>query len=120
MDDPRVAESLAERRIREAMARGEFDHLPGAGSPIPGAGTADDDLWWVRNWIDRQRRNQQVLDEARRLEESLGPIWMLPTETEVREAVAELKRGREETCDVEDVLSTWRAMAGGRRRLNSR
>ena len=25
---------LAERRIREAIAQGEFDHLPGAGKPL--------------------------------------------------------------------------------------
>ena len=26
---------LAEQRIREAMERGEFDHLPGRGKPLP-------------------------------------------------------------------------------------
>lgn len=33
-------EQLAERRIEEAIARGQFDHLPGAGRPLP----AEDDL----------------------------------------------------------------------------
>ncbi|HHJ38220.1 MAG: hypothetical protein AXA67_01000 [Methylothermaceae bacteria B42] len=28
-------ERLAEKRIEEAMAKGEFDHLPGAGKPLP-------------------------------------------------------------------------------------
>ncbi len=32
-------ERIAEERIQEAMARGEFDHLPGAGKPLP-----EDDL----------------------------------------------------------------------------
>ncbi len=27
--------SIAERRIQEAMARGEFDNLPGKGQPLP-------------------------------------------------------------------------------------
>jgi len=29
-----VFDRLAEERIREAQARGEFDHLPGAGAPL--------------------------------------------------------------------------------------
>ena len=49
------AESVAERRIRQAMERGEFDDLPGAGKPIPGAGQPDDPLWWFRKWVERER-----------------------------------------------------------------
>ena len=48
-------ESLPERLIREAIEAGEFDALPGAGKPIPGAGVPDDDLWWVREWLKRNR-----------------------------------------------------------------
>ena len=29
-----ILASIAERKIREAMARGEFDNLPGKGKPI--------------------------------------------------------------------------------------
>lgn len=50
--DPRF-ESLPERLIREAIEAGEFDDLPGEGKPLPGAGTADDELWWVRQWLKR-------------------------------------------------------------------
>jgi len=55
MWDRTIPESLAERRIREAIRAGEFDDLPETGQPIPGAGTRDDDLWWVRSWIERNR-----------------------------------------------------------------
>jgi len=48
-------ESLSERLIREAIEAGEFDDLPGAGKPLPDAGMADDDLWWVREWLKRNR-----------------------------------------------------------------
>ena len=41
--------------IREAIEKGEFDDLPGEGSPIPGAGRVDDELWWVRRWVERNR-----------------------------------------------------------------
>ncbi len=46
-------ESLPERLIREAIEAGEFDDLPGQGRPLPGAGTHDDDTWWVRGWLER-------------------------------------------------------------------
>ena len=49
-------EANIDRLIREAMEAGEFDDLPGAGRPIPGAGTVDDDLWWVREWVKRNRQ----------------------------------------------------------------
>lgn len=45
--------SLAERLIQEAIEAGDFDDLPGAGKPLPGAGKHDDDLWWVRAWLRR-------------------------------------------------------------------
>ncbi len=48
-----------DRIVREAMERGEFDELPGRGEPIPGAGTRDDDLWWVRTWIQRNREAEE-------------------------------------------------------------
>jgi hypothetical protein len=46
-------EQLVDRLIREAMERGDFDSLRGAGRPIPGAGTKDDAGWWIRDWIKR-------------------------------------------------------------------
>lgn len=48
-------ESLPDRLIREAIERGEFDHPEGEGKPLPDAGTRDDELWWVRNWVRRNR-----------------------------------------------------------------
>jgi hypothetical protein len=52
---PDSIETFADRLIREAMAAGEFDDLPGKGNPIPGAGTRDDAGWWIRNWLERNR-----------------------------------------------------------------
>ncbi len=48
-------ESLPERLIREAIEAGQFDDLPGVGKPLPGAGAPDDDLWWVREWVERNQ-----------------------------------------------------------------
>jgi hypothetical protein len=52
--------SPAERIIREAIDAGAFDDLPGQGKPIPGAGRPDDDMWWVRRWIERNRDVDQA------------------------------------------------------------
>jgi hypothetical protein len=49
-----------ERAIRFAMEAGEFDDLPGEGKPIPGVGQVDDDLWWVRGWLRRNRDDDQA------------------------------------------------------------
>ncbi len=46
-------ERLVDRLVREAMEKGDFDDLPGQGKPIPGAGTVDDDGWWIRDWVKR-------------------------------------------------------------------
>ena len=46
-------ESVVERRIKEAMERGEFDDLPGTGAPLPDAGQPYDELWWVKKWLQR-------------------------------------------------------------------
>lgn len=54
---PDSIESYTDRLIREAMERGEFDDLPGLGDPIPGAGTKDDDGWWIRSWLERNRES---------------------------------------------------------------
>lgn len=53
--DPDKVETIADRMIREAIEAGDFDELPGTGRPIPSKGTVDDDMWWVRSWLDRNR-----------------------------------------------------------------
>jgi hypothetical protein len=44
---------MVERLIEEAIARGEFDGLPGQGKPL----LFDDDGpgWWVRQYVERMR-----------------------------------------------------------------
>ena len=69
--DPRYIPSLADRRIREAMEKGEFDDLPGAGKPIPDLEDGYDPEWWTKQWVKRQglsREELTALLEARREE----------------------------------------------------
>jgi len=53
-------ESWIDRQIREAMERGEFDNLPGAGKPIPDLDKATDELWWIR----QKMRSEGLSTEA--------------------------------------------------------
>jgi Domain of unknown function (DUF1992) len=46
---------VIENAIQQAIRRGEFDDLPGAGKPLPGlTGTHDPD-WWIRRKIEREK-----------------------------------------------------------------
>ena len=49
-----ILDILAERRIREALARGELDGLPGAGKPIADLDEPQDELTWLRKWMKRE------------------------------------------------------------------
>jgi hypothetical protein len=42
-------------QIRQAMERGDFDNLPGAGKPIRGIGGTHDPGWWVKGLIEREK-----------------------------------------------------------------
>ena len=42
-------------QISEAMARGDFDNLPGAGKPLKNLGTQHDPDWWIKQLIEREQ-----------------------------------------------------------------
>ncbi len=89
---PAMRRHLVERRIVEAMERGEFDNLPGAGKPIhieipP---HKNEDLWWV---LKIMRQANVVPDEIRyrkQIDELLERIDVARDEGQVVRAVREL------------------------------
>ena len=126
--EPRV-----ERLIREAQERGEFDDLPGAGRPLPGAGEPYDENWWIRNLVRRENL-AGALSPALALRKESEDLNRLvadkPTEESVRAFVEDLnERIREarrtggtgpmllllRTHDVEKVVAAWRRARAGRR-----
>ena len=44
-----------DQQVRQAMARGDFDDLPGAGKPIKDLGASHDPDWWVKKLIEREK-----------------------------------------------------------------
>jgi hypothetical protein len=101
-------ESWVEKQIRDAMARGDFEALPGAGKPLPGAGVPDEDDWWVRSLLRRGEADTEAMlppemllrKEIDRLPET---VRGLRTEAEVRAAVEKLNA---------QVRQSWRGPAG--------
>jgi len=47
--------AIVDKSIEQAIRRGEFNDLPGAGKPIPGLGATHDPDWWIRRKIERER-----------------------------------------------------------------
>ena len=119
-------ESLAEQRIREAQAEGEFDNLPGFGQPIPGIDQPHDELWWVKEKLKREQLSRlppalELRMDVQKLLERLGTI---ETEYQVRQEVASLnERIRKANLgpswgppvdalplDIDEVLMQWQAL----------
>ena len=120
-------ETWIDRQIREAADRGEFDNLPGSGKPIPGRGEADDELWWVKQYIRREGLSIETLlptplrlrKEVERLPETVADLH---TEQAVRDVVNKLNLRIMDwlrapsgpqvlllPVDVADVVRQWRA-----------
>lgn len=123
-------ESWVERQIRVAQERGEFDNLPGAGQPIPHLGD-DDELWWVKNKLRREGLSTEALlppslQLRREVQRVPHTVADLPTESAVREVVADLNRRIAahllapsgplvpvHTVDADEAVAAWRASRGG-------
>ena len=55
-----IAETIAERKIREAMAEGAFDNLPGRGKPIEDIEEYREPGWWAARAIEEERNRHDV------------------------------------------------------------
>lgn len=82
-------ESFVERQIKEAQERGEFEALPGAGKPLPGLDKPYDELWWVKNLMEREQLSvlPPALELKRDVERDLERALALSNEAGVRQAV---------------------------------
>lgn len=47
--------SWVDQQVRVAMAKGEFDDLPGAGKPIKDLGKEHDPDWWIKRLVEREQ-----------------------------------------------------------------
>jgi hypothetical protein len=120
-------ESWVDRQIREATERGEFNNLPGAGKPIPGAGQPYDELWWVKGLMRREGLSGEgalppALRLSKEIEDLPGRVRRLRSERAVRDTVARLNEriaewlrnptgpyARISLVDVDSVVEEWRS-----------
>lgn len=114
-------ENWIDRQIREAMERGEFDNLPGAGRPLD-LDTSED--WWIRAKMKAENLDAVLpgpLALRREVDGIRGAVADCRTEAEVRERCEALNERirehyrRPETgrrilvrlVDVEAVVAHW-------------
>lgn len=120
-------------QIKQAMARGEFDNLPGAGKPIKNLGTQHDPDWWIKQLIEREKISG-ILPPALQLRkddaELDGRLDRHTAESEVRRILEEFNarvmKARYTPVDgpplvtmpraVETEVDAWRARRTARRR----
>jgi len=89
--------SWIDQQINEAAERGAFDHLPGAGKPLPRRDETDAGQAWLRDYLRREGVPAEEMlpaplrlrKEAERLAES---VPAMRSEQEVREAVTDLNQ----------------------------
>ncbi|WP_109211753.1 MULTISPECIES: DUF1992 domain-containing protein [Microbacterium] len=117
--------AVVETAIQQAIRRGEFDDLPGAGKPIPGLGETHDPDWWIRRKIETEQLTGlgppalMLRVENAELDAKLDE---LSREDEVRDALEDFNRRVIEarrqllggppvvtpTREVEDEVAAWR------------
>jgi hypothetical protein len=118
--------SWVDKQINEAVERGAFDNLPGAGKPLPKRPGTDDGQAWLRDYLRREGVSAEELlptplklrKEIERLTET---VQDLRSEQEVREVARDLNRRILEwrripvgsplflpLLDADALVSTWR------------
>ena len=85
-------ESWIDKQVREARERGEFNDLPGTGKPLTGLDHPHDDLWWVKQWLQREDLRVTPPTIALKLEVEALPerLARLGRESDVRQVIEEV------------------------------
>lgn len=114
-----------EEQVQEAIARGDFDDLPGAGRPLRLRDTRPG--WWARRKAGQIRAQELREDLARRVRRLEDGLWVLEDEDSVRRQVEAINRQIDainsrlapddplERLEAERLIRTWRKMYRARR-----
>ena len=81
-------------QVRQAIERGDFDDLPGAGKPIQDLGDHHDPNWWVKKLVEREHVALLPPSVALRKEDAEleGVLDKLNVESEVRRHVEDFNQ----------------------------
>lgn len=86
-------ERWIERQISEAIERGDFDGLPGAGRPIADLDARRDEMAWIRDKLRRERAAPPpppAIQIRIDVDAALASLGSLTTEEQVRSLVEHL------------------------------
>lgn len=123
-----VFEGWVDRQVREAIERGEFDDLPGAGKPIANLDDRDEN-WWIKAKLEHEGIKAPLpnaLALRREVEEIQRTLADVRSEQQARQIIEDLNsRVRElylhrdrgplivvRTLPVEPTLKAWRRWRG--------
>jgi hypothetical protein len=124
--------AFIETAIQQAIRRGEFDNLPGAGKPLEDLGSHHDPDWWIRRKIETENLTGLGPPALRLRVENLeldSQLDLEPSETRVREVLDDFNRrvidARRQlqggppvvtpTRDVEAEVRAWRERRAARK-----
>lgn len=86
-------ESWIDKQIREAQERGEFDDLPSAGKPLPGAGEPLEEDWWIKRKVREEEGTAGLppsLVLRRQAETAKACALAAPADAEARAIIEEM------------------------------
>lgn len=113
---------LVEQQIAQAMARGEFDDLPGAGRPIADLDRQRQPGWFAENLVRRERSRVLHGDTTDELARRRAAFWRATSIDELRGLVLEANKliastnprlepdDRLELVDLRSTAATWRSV----------
>ncbi|MFZ4719946.1 MAG: DUF1992 domain-containing protein [Ilumatobacteraceae bacterium] len=122
-------ESAVEQQIKDGIARGEFDALPGRGKPIEGLSGDHDEDWWLKAKLRAERLSYlpPTIRIRKEVEEAREAMAAASNESVVRRIVDDInvkirdinRRGAEGppstvmVLDPEAEVARWRAAQTG-------
>jgi len=84
----RLIHTWVDQQIQQAIARGDFDDLPGAGKPVVGLGEEHDPDWWLKKLVERE--HLVVLPASIQLRKDDAELDALLDEQQTERAAREL------------------------------
>src|SRR5207248_546242 len=87
-------ESWVDLQIRDARERGEFDNLPATGRRIASMELSDDENWWIKQLVRREKLSvlPPSLQLRKDVEDAVDRIAQTRSEAEVRSILAAINQ----------------------------
>lgn len=117
-----MTEDWLEKAIGDAIARGDFDGLPGAGKRIEGLDVTYDPAWWAKGFVGRERAREAGIEIVAEIDRTLPSLLATASLDAVlervslwNEAIARINTALEvadhiHALDSDDIERRWRRL----------